>query len=154
VSEPTVIAPNIREWWDNGALHRTDGPACEGPGTNREWWVRGKRHRTDGPAAECDGFREWWVDGKLHRTDGPASEHANGDREWYVNGVLHRTDGPAVEYADGAPAAWFANGVRLLTSDVAQLLDMDPQLRRDVLNLYDYGLAIADLVEAVQAATT
>jgi hypothetical protein len=154
VSEPTERSPNIREWWENGVLHRTDGPACEGPGTSREWWVGGKRHRTDGPAAECDGFREWWVDGKQHRTDGPASEHANGDREWWVNGVRHRTDGPAIEYGDGTPSTWFANGVRLTATDVTLLRGMDPQLRRDVLDLYDYGMTIAALAEAITAANT
>ena len=54
---------------------------------SKEWWVDGKLHRTDGPAVVmADGRKEWRVDDKLHRTDGPAVEKADGTRKWYING--------------------------------------------------------------------
>ena len=54
---------------------------------HRFWYQDGKLHRTDGPAVEhADGNRRWYQYGKLHRTDGPAIEYANGDREWYQDG--------------------------------------------------------------------
>jgi hypothetical protein len=53
----------------------------------KEWWLNGKLHRTDGPAVErADGMKEWWLNGKLHRTDGPAVERADGMKMWWLNG--------------------------------------------------------------------
>jgi hypothetical protein len=98
--------PNgTREWYLNGKLHRTDGPA-------REWYLNGQLHRTDGPAIERSAglvSREWWLNGQRHRTDGPAIEWADGTREWYLNGHRHRTDGPAIEESGGT-RAWYLNG--------------------------------------------
>ena len=75
-----------------------------------EWWFEGKLHRTDGPAIErTSGHKEWRLEGRLHRTDGPAIEWANGGKSWWVEGKLHRTDGPAVEWADGSKS-WYLNG--------------------------------------------
>jgi hypothetical protein len=54
---------------------------------NRNWYVNGLLHRSDGPAVErANGSCEWWVNGQLHRSDGPAIEWANGGCEWWVNG--------------------------------------------------------------------
>ena len=75
-------------------------------GTKR-WYQNGKLHRLDGPSVEwAEGSKQWWVEGKLHRLDGPAGEWADGTKEWYQNGKLHRLDGPAVEWADGAKYWW------------------------------------------------
>jgi hypothetical protein len=53
----------------------------------REWYLDGQLHRTDGPAIEwASGAREWYLNGKLHREDGPALEQLNGTRLWYLNG--------------------------------------------------------------------
>lgn len=58
----------------------------EYPDGTRQWWLNGKLHRTDGPAIEwADGTRQWWLNGELHRTDGPAIEWSNGTRAWYLN---------------------------------------------------------------------
>jgi hypothetical protein len=79
----------------------------------KEWYLNGQLHRTDGPAMEwADGDKEWWLNGQLHRTDGPAVGDTNGDKYWWLNGQLHRTDGPAIEYADG-DKSWYLNGQRL-----------------------------------------
>ena len=75
-------------WYQNGLLHREDGPAIEFPSGIKMWYRNGKGHRDDGPAIEyADGTKEWYRNGKLHREDGPAKEFANGDKYWYKNGV-------------------------------------------------------------------
>jgi hypothetical protein len=88
----------------------------------REWYVNGLLHRTDGPAVEwADGDRYWYVNGKRHRSDGPAVERANGSCFWYVNGQLHRADGPAIEWPDDS-CKWYLNGQQLTFSEwIAQL---------------------------------
>ena len=51
------------------------------------WYQNGKLHRVDGPAAEyANGDKSWWQNDKLHRVDGPAAEDANGDKRWYFEG--------------------------------------------------------------------
>ena len=78
-------------------------------GTKR-WYQNGELHRLDGPAVEwANGGKRWYQNGKLHRLDGPAVEDVDGDKYWYQNGKLHRLDGPAVEYASGSKY-WFQNG--------------------------------------------
>ena len=53
----------------------------------KEWYQNGQLHRTDGPAIEyADGSKSWYQNGKRHRTDGPASEYTNGDKFWYLEG--------------------------------------------------------------------
>ena len=79
-------------WYQNGNLHRTDGPAVEWASGTREWYQNGQLHRTDGPAIEnANGnrswFQQWWQNDKRHRLDGAAVEYANGHKEWWINGV-------------------------------------------------------------------
>ena len=125
------------EHWDQGQLHRVDGPAVQRTDkhgrVSREWWIRGKRHREDGPAVERhDGTREYyrhgvchrdgdlpavehasgrtdyWVDGRRHRDgDKPARVFANGKREWWTRGKRHRAEGPAVIGADGSESFYW-----------------------------------------------
>lgn len=53
----------------------------------KEWWLNGKLHRSDGPALErANGTKEWLLHGKPHRTNGPAVEFANGAKVWWLNG--------------------------------------------------------------------
>ena len=78
------------DWYIDGKLHRTDGPASIWADGIQDWWVDGKRHRTNGPAIIwADGTHEWWVDGKRHRTDGPAVVRSNGLKAWYINGTQY-----------------------------------------------------------------
>lgn len=52
-----------------------------------EWWLNGELHRTDGPAVDYpNGFKAWSINDKKHRLDGPAVECENGDKYWYING--------------------------------------------------------------------
>ena len=60
-----MIADGGKQWWVNGKLNRTDGPAVKLADGYTEWWVNYQRRRTDGPAVKLsDGYTEWWVDGK------------------------------------------------------------------------------------------
>ena len=75
-----------KEWYIDGKLHRTGGPAVEWADGAKEWYLNNKRHREDGPAIEyTDGGKDWFLDGERHRTDGPAIEYADGDKSWYLN---------------------------------------------------------------------
>ena len=56
-------------------------------GGHKHWYQNGKLHRTDGPAVElADGEKYWYQNGERHRTDGPAIERTNGYKYWYQNG--------------------------------------------------------------------
>ena len=59
------------------------------PDGSKEWYLNGNLHRTDGPAYEgADGLKEWWLNGNLHRTDGPATEWADGLKMWFLDGEV------------------------------------------------------------------
>jgi hypothetical protein len=54
---------------------------------NREWYQNGKLHREDGPAIEyAYGDKYWYQNDERHRLDGPAIEYADGDKYWYIEG--------------------------------------------------------------------
>ena len=51
------------------------------------WYQNGKLHRLDGPACEyADGDKTWYQNGDLHRLDGPAIEHADEYKFWFIEG--------------------------------------------------------------------
>jgi len=59
------VYENRTEWYQNGKLHRLDGPAVECTKGYKEWYQNGQRHRLDGPAVECrNGIKVWYVEGK------------------------------------------------------------------------------------------
>jgi hypothetical protein len=52
----------------------------------KSWYQNGKLHREDGPAIEyANGSKEWFLNGEYHREDGPACEYADGRKFWYLN---------------------------------------------------------------------
>jgi hypothetical protein len=60
------VKKGIQDWYLNGRLHRTDGPAITRFDNTRvydqEWYLNGQRHRLDGPAVvRMDSPLEWWV---------------------------------------------------------------------------------------------
>jgi hypothetical protein len=61
-----------------------------GSSTNEDgikaWYQDGKLHRLDGPAIEVNDSKAWYQYGKLHRLEGPAWEMADGSKEWWING--------------------------------------------------------------------
>jgi antitoxin component YwqK of YwqJK toxin-antitoxin module len=124
------------EWYQNGKLHREDGPAMEYANGTKLWCQYGQVHRIDGPTTEyADGSKFWYQDGLLHRVDGPAAEYANGDKLWYQNGELHRVDGPAEEYANGAKE-WYQNG-KLQRIDCPALGDANGTKRLYLDGIFD-----------------
>ena len=73
-------------WYQNGKLHRENGPAVEKTNGDKHWFLNAKRHREDGPAIEyADGEKQWWLNNKQHREDGPAVIRANGNKSWWLN---------------------------------------------------------------------
>ena len=83
----TVNNNGDKRWYQNGKLHRDDGPAIENANGDKYWYQNSKLHRLDGPAVEyASGTKYWYQNGKLHHDDGPAIEYANGDKHWYING--------------------------------------------------------------------
>jgi hypothetical protein len=105
-----VIRKNgSKEWYRNGRLHRSDGPAIERHNGDKKWYKNGQLHRSDGPAIERhNGDKEWYKNGQLHRSNGPAIERHNGDKEWYKKGRKHRRNGPAIEKNNGQKE-WYIN---------------------------------------------
>jgi hypothetical protein len=76
------------EHYNNGILHREDGPAYEDDEGNKQWYFNGKLHRVNGPASELLDRDEWYINGKLHRVNGPAIEYHDESshlNEWFLN---------------------------------------------------------------------
>jgi len=53
------------KWYQNGHLHRLDGPAVEYVSGLKEWYNNGHLHRLDGPAVIDPIHRNyvWWING-------------------------------------------------------------------------------------------
>ena len=57
---------------------------------NKVWYQNGQLHRTDGPAVElANGTKAWYQNDQQHRTDGPAVELANGRKEWFIDNIKY-----------------------------------------------------------------
>jgi len=53
----------------------------------KEWWQNGLIHRINGPAIEwSDGTKMWCQDGIAHRVDGPAIKWGNGRINYIIWG--------------------------------------------------------------------
>lgn len=58
------------------------------PDGSIRWYQNGKLHREDGPAVEhINGSKAWYIYGKLHRIYGPAIEHGNTNKRWFISGI-------------------------------------------------------------------
>jgi len=54
---------------------------------NVYYYQNGLLHRENGPAIEWfDGIKEYYIDNLLHREDGPAIEYPSGKSVWYYKG--------------------------------------------------------------------
>lgn len=119
-------AESIIEYYQNGVLHREDGPALlsrdlEGMVRVEEWKVKGEYHRASGgPAYRLRDYETgvtleefYYVNGEMHRDgDKPAfieRHHGSGvvvQESFYKHGVLHREGGkPASLYRSGKTGA-------------------------------------------------
>lgn len=86
------------------------GPTIDQNG-NKYWFQDGQLHRLDGPALiKIDGTKKWYQDGYLHRLDGPAVIRADGSECWFKKGRVHRTNGPAVIEKD--ECRWYINDIQ------------------------------------------
>lgn len=105
-------------YYQNGQLHRDDGPAIDLNTGEKAYYQHGQLHRLDGPARIRPEYtdsphlarEEWYVNGKPHRVGKPAlifhkSEH------WMENGQYHRavSEGPAITYPNGDKRWYFHN---------------------------------------------
>jgi len=55
---------------------------------DKDWYQNGELHRENGPAIEYgNGGKVWYQNSELHRLDGPAIEYAGGGKEWWHNGI-------------------------------------------------------------------
>ncbi len=124
-------------WYENGCLHRLDGPAVEFANGDKEWFKNGKLHREDGPAVEFhNGDKFWLINGKFHRNNGPAIEWRDGEKHWYKNGKKHRLDGPAVEYHDFY-TRWYLNDILYRTKE-EYFNDLDDESKSKILFNEDF----------------
>ena len=79
-------------YYQDGRLHRDDGPAVMRNYGYQEWLQHGNTHRDDGPAVIWrNGSKEWYKKGLRHREDGPAIIHDHGDYIWYFQGHRYNT---------------------------------------------------------------
>ena len=110
----------------------------------KEWYQNGKLHREDGPAVEWSGggTKFWYQNGKLHREDGPAIEYSSGSRFWFLNGKRHREDGPAYEYYDGTKD-WFLEGTHYTEAEFLKKINPPKELTvSEVEKLLGYPVKI------------
>lgn len=88
--KPAVIFQSGREeWYYNGLRHRENNkPAITYKDKKQyeEYWFEGKLHRTDGPAFETISQVIWCFHGKYHRYEGPAHWQAGKGMDWYIHG--------------------------------------------------------------------
>ena len=103
------------EWvamaWYNSSMTTEFAHSHEKEIGYKAWYQNGELHRIDGPAVVyADGTKYWYKNGNRHRENGPAVIYPNGNQHWYQNGKLHRDNGPAIIRTDGS-GDWYKNGI-------------------------------------------
>lgn len=74
-SNPVCDADGTQRWYQDGRLHRLDGPAVlSADGSVWKWYKDGMQHRENGPGESDGRYLYYFFDGKLHREDGPVME--------------------------------------------------------------------------------
>ena len=65
---------------------------------NRFWYQNGILHREDGPAIEyVDGICYWFQNDQVHREDGPAIEYPKDTDQWFLNNVEYTEEEHNIE---------------------------------------------------------
>ena len=83
----TIVCGDITYFACDGSLFKVESKY------NTFWYQNGNLHREDGPAAEYkNGHKAWYKNGKLHREDGHAVEHTNGDKFWYIEDKMFKAE--------------------------------------------------------------
>lgn len=89
-NDPAIVnkQTGLKKWYNNGKLHRENGPAVITEKGDEFWYIDDKLHREDDQPAMIfkNGRKEWYNHGKLHRESGPAVVSHNGDQEFWING--------------------------------------------------------------------
>ncbi len=86
---------NYKGYYKNNQHHRVgDFPAVECGDGSLQYWENGKLHRLNGPAIIYpDGHRAYYQNGKRHNLNGPAVIYAIGMVEYWIDGVYYsKTD--------------------------------------------------------------
>ena len=68
-----------------------NGLAVDEDGTQK-WYQNGLLHRTDGPALIYEDVQFWYQNGWRHRVDGPAEIWTVGEHYWYLEGQQYSFD--------------------------------------------------------------
>lgn len=94
----------VTGYYQNGLLHREDGPAfiiqaANGEMITEEYYKLGVMHRIDGPAMIRKNRTEYRQEGELHRVDGPALT-VMGIDEYYIQGVQTDAKSARKSYAN------------------------------------------------------
>ena len=106
------------------------------------WYQNGKLHREDGPALEyANGSKAWYQNDMLHRLDGPAVEHGNGSKSWYQNGELHRLDGPAIECTNG-DKMWYIDNVKLTEAEFSKRMNQKEMTVAEIATALGYEVKV------------
>lgn len=92
-----VYIDGVVDYFNNGVLHRDDGPAVVYP----------------------SGTEMWYRNGVLHRDDGPAAKYSDGGLVYAIYGKKHRLDGPA--FIDESFSMWFINDKQVEIEDVLRI---------------------------------
>jgi hypothetical protein len=103
----TDITVDKIEYYVNGVLHRTDGPAViiihNRGNLTEKYYYQGKLHRIDGPATIAifgtARIETYYHNGNVHRDNGPAYISTYDGKKYYEiyyrHGKKHRDNGPA-----------------------------------------------------------
>lgn len=76
------------------------------------WFENGFLHREEGPAVMTYFFEEWYQNGKLHREDGPASvDHRTKKSEYWIEGK-QLTDLEFEEYSKSTTKFYFLRSIK------------------------------------------
>lgn len=128
-------------YYQNGLLHREDGPAAIDHYGGQYYYQNGRPHREGAPAViSHNGDQYYFQNGNLHRLDGPAIIHNNGDQEYYQNDKLHRLDGPAIINTNGTIQYWIDGEIPLTVLNLLitdREMTFDAQLVKEVQYSWD-----------------
>ena len=83
------VSNSEKQYWEDGKLHNSSGPAIVYASGDKFYYQRGQLHRDNGPAIDSDGCRYWYINGQRSRRDGPAVILPGGYKEFWIDGVKY-----------------------------------------------------------------
>lgn len=100
-------------WFEDGKLHRSDGPAITYADGTKEWWIRGRRHRQGAASvvvAKGARWNNWQPVG--HMSSRKRMPLTGPAELYYSHGQLHNVSGPALR-AQGRRDQYWLEGEKL-----------------------------------------